>query len=78
MKYELAEPAIVDEYILGYDSLDPEAPKNAADRKEPEYEKQAKLAAARSQKKQRTLWGDAFVGCAATSSPLSPSAGYFL
>ena len=36
VKYELAEPAIVDEYILGYDSLDPEAPKNAADRKEPE------------------------------------------
>lgn len=60
MKYELAEPAIVDEYILGYDSLDPEAPKNAADRKEPEYEKQARLSAARSQKKQRTLWGDAF------------------
>lgn len=60
MKYALAEPAIPDEYILAANSLDPDAPNNAADHKEPEYQKQAQAAAAQSQKKQRTLWGDAF------------------
>lgn len=60
MKYALAEPAIPDEYILAADSLDPNAPNNAPDHKEPEYQKQAQAAAAQAQKKQRTLWGDAF------------------
>lgn len=49
MKYALAEPAIADEQILEYESL-ADAPKGAKGGKQ----------ASDSQKKQHTLWGDAF------------------